>query len=133
MNMTQHYKFKHADLAKEIKDLEPKFNGRTALEVFAENTLKIVKKGAQLRYGVYWFAMKQVLRDHTKADLSAYDVSYLQAEYSKAIADDGTDVTMPPEMILFAGWKFDELTDNAFDPRTDWEIDGVTWDVRDED
>jgi hypothetical protein len=96
-------------------------------ETFVESTRKIVAvRGNYRRYGVYWWAVKRVLRDNG-IDVGTFDCDWLRDEYTIRTKSGVVD----PESTLLAAWIFAE--DNTFAPETEFEIDGQLWVIDDPD
>lgn len=138
--MTQAYKFNFDEIRdlveRHAQALEAK--GKEPLPTFIKSIESIVaQRGGYKKFGVYWFAMKAVLKNYGNKSLGQYSVKWLEDEYT--LADDaGTPRTMTPAMVLVAGYEFAQtqgylgaaLNVQAQDEYT---IDGVLWSVEDED
>lgn len=139
--MTKDYKFEYAEIAAKVTEYSKQIeaNGKEPMAQFADSILSIIKnKNGYMKFGVYWFAVKKVLKANTKKDLGEYSVQWLEDEYSFAVDGTGFPKSMTPAMILVAAYEF--ATNEGYlggsisaMPIEDYEIDGVLWSIVDED
>ncbi len=131
--MTYDYKFFADDLDKNIKEAVP--SGENVLQTLIDRTCKLLngQRSSYLQFGVYWFAIKAVLKQHSRYSYGDFSSEYLEKEYSTAFDSNNEPIHATPEQIIIAGWTFSQVESNAFHPRDSWEIDGDIWDVTDED
>lgn len=125
--MTTDYKIAPAFMARRFDEVLAKLSGKPMLPTFVESTRKVVAvPGNYRRYGVYWWAVKAVLKAN-RIDLGDEDCDWLRDEYTVRTQQGATD----QESTLLAAWIFAE--DNTFNPETEFEIDGQVWIVDDPD
>lgn len=86
--MTSAYKFYYDDIEEKVEQAAKQIGDKKPLDVFVRSLLSIIKnRNGYLKFGVYWYAAKEVLKRHSKADLGDYSVEWLKNEYQ--FADDG--------------------------------------------
>lgn len=114
-------------MAQRFEETLAKLSGKPMLATFVESTRKVVAvPGNYRRYGVYWWAVKAVLKAN-RVDLGNEDCDWLRDEYTVKTQQGATD----QQSTLLAAWIFAE--DNTFNPETEFEIDGQVWIVDDPD
>lgn len=138
--MTAAYKFYYSDIQDKVneysKGIEAK--GKEPMAQFVNSILSIIKlKNGYKRFGVYWFAVKNVLRQNGY-DLGEYTVKWLEDEYAFAVDGAGFPKKMTPAMVLIAAYTFAEnegyLSEGLQVPPIDeYDIDGNMWNIEDED
>jgi hypothetical protein len=128
--MTSQFKVAPAYFQQRMDEARRKLAGsnKPLRETFVAQTVKIAtaRRGNYLRFGPYWFAVKRILRAHGH-DLGRYEVKWLADEF--AVKDDAEQPL--PEETLMAAWIYAE--DNGMAPSAEIEIDGIVFDLRDED
>lgn len=125
--MTDVYKIQPAYMAERFNDIAAKLGDKPMLPTFIESTRKIIASPGQWRrYGVYWWALKAVLKNNG-LDLGNEDCTWLREEYTvkspKGVVD--------PESTILAAWIFAE--ENTFNPEAEFEIDDQVWLIDDSD
>jgi hypothetical protein len=125
--MTDAYKIQPAYMAERFNEISAQLGDKPMLATFIESTRKIIAvPGSWRRFGVYWWALKTVLKNNG-LDLGSEDCTWLRDEYTvkshKGVVD--------PESTILAAWIFAE--ENTFNPETEFEIDGQAWIIEDAD
>lgn len=125
--MTDVYKIQPAYMAERFNDIAAQLGDKPMLATFIESTRKIIAvPGNWRRFGVYWWALKSVLKNNG-LDLGNEDCTWLREEYTvkspKGVIDQ--------ESTILAAWIFAE--DNTFSPETEFEIDDQVWLIDDPD
>lgn len=126
--MTDVYKVQPAYMKQRFNEVEAELGNKPMLETFVESTRKIVeaKPDNYLRFGVYWWAVKRVLRNNG-VDVGTYDSDWLRDEYTITTQNGAID----QESTLLAAWIFAE--ENTFSPEREFEIDDQVWIIDDPD
>ncbi|PIQ55385.1 MAG: hypothetical protein COW02_03505 [Comamonadaceae bacterium CG12_big_fil_rev_8_21_14_0_65_59_15] len=114
-------------MAERFSDVAAKLGDKPMLATFLESTRKIIAvPGNWRRYGVYWWALKAVLKMNG-LDLGGQDCTWLREEYTvkspKGVIDQ--------ESTILAAWIFAE--ENTFSPEVEFEIDDQVWLIDDTD
>ncbi len=125
--MTDVYKIQPAYMTERFADAVARLGDKPMLATFVESTRSIIAKpGGYRRFGVYWWALKAVLKG-SGLDLGDEDCDWLRGEYTVKTQRGAAD----PESTILAAWIFAE--DNTFNPETEFEIDDQVWIIDDTD
>lgn len=139
--MTQAFKFFYSDIQIKVNEYSTQIEakGNEPMAQFVRSILSIVaNKNGYKKFGVYWFAIKDVLKQYSKLGLGYYSVDWLATEYALAQDAEGNSKKMTPMMILVAGYEF-AINEGylggsiSMPPPDEYDIDGNMWGVVDED
>lgn len=125
---TSAYKIMPSVLQLRMDEAIAALKGKPMLPTFVAQTDKLVRAshGNYLRFGPYWYAVKRILRKHGH-DYGKHEIKWLADEYTAK----GTRGIVDQESTLLAAWEY--ANGNVLSPDSDIEIDGVAWNIGDDD